>query len=126
MDMYEEIRIACSEKGNLKTALEEKKYRYATEYERRILEKLMIQFVEKNGHTLSGVTTFRGKCDETEKFNRICGHNPESLFSEIRAWQNEKDFLLFEGTRRVVDEEAFRDVAEVGMKLIRIFEENEK
>lgn len=122
--MFGKIQMECREMESLKAAFGEKQYRYAAEIERRILEKQMIYFVEKSGHTLSGLTTFRAKCAETERLAALYGKNPDSLFNDIRAWQNEKDQLLFEGTRHIVEEEAFMEVAETGVKLIRRFAEN--
>ena len=122
--MLEKIHIFGNEPEMLKVALKEENYRQAAELERKIIEKLMIYFVEKSGHTLSGLTTFRAKCNETERLSRLYGKNPDSLFENIRTWQNEKDYLLFEGTKRVVTEKEFEAVAAKGLRLISVFTEN--
>lgn len=116
--MYENRKTEGRDEAMLKAAFQEEKFRHAAELERRMMEKAMTYFVEENRHTLSGLTTFRAKCAETERLNQIYKMYPSALFENIRAWQNKKDYLLFEGARRIVPEKEFEETAREGEKLL--------
>ncbi len=120
--MHGEIHIDETGMELLRAAVSDEKYRQASELERKMIEKVLTFFAESNGRTLSGLLTFRAKCEESEKMNREYKTFPDSVFGEIRAWQIEKDALLLAGTRRRVPELEFEEISKEGERLLGILE----